>query len=109
MVWAANNPTPLICELHFSILGLSKGDYPLRIIRQIRIYLFPILEVGYFISPSQSKIMGSLEETLMKIRDPLFVIETSLEIIKQRGSDTKIEPEIKRIEAALDRIVQIIK
>ncbi|MEW6043887.1 MAG: hypothetical protein AB1608_06450 [Thermoproteota archaeon] len=53
--------------------------------------------------------MGTAEESLMKIRDPLFVIETSLEIIKQRGSDAKIAPEIKRIETALERIVQIIK
>lgn len=53
--------------------------------------------------------MGSAEETLMKIRDPLFVIETSLQIIKQRGSDDKIAHEINRIEAALERIGQIIK
>lgn len=53
--------------------------------------------------------MDTAEETLMRIRDPLFVIETSLEIIKQQTPDEKIAPEIKRIEAALSKIEQIIK
>lgn len=48
-------------------------------------------------------------EKIVKIRDPLFVIETSLEIIKSRSPDEKIQPEIERIESALTRIGKIIK
>jgi hypothetical protein len=44
----------------------------------------------------------------MLLRDPLFVIETALEIIKQRSSDDKIKPEIQRIETALTKIEKII-
>ncbi|WP_158507466.1 hypothetical protein [Candidatus Nitrosotenuis cloacae] len=49
------------------------------------------------------------DEKITKMRDPLFVIETSLEIIKQRSADDKIQPEIKRIESALTRLEQIMK
>jgi hypothetical protein len=45
----------------------------------------------------------------MKIRDPLFVIETALQIIKNRSNNEDIKPELKRIESALTRIEQIIK
>jgi hypothetical protein len=51
----------------------------------------------------------STDEKIVKLRDPLFVIETSLEIIKNRSSDEKIQPELKRIEYALTKIGQIIK
>lgn len=43
------------------------------------------------------------------MRDPLFVIGTSLEIIKQRSSDDAIKSEIERIASALTKIEQIIK
>ncbi|AJZ75112.2 hypothetical protein SU86_000450 [Candidatus Nitrosotenuis cloacae] len=55
-----------------------------------------------------SKLIQS-DEKITKMRDPLFVIETSLEIIKQRSADDKIQPEIKRIESALTRLEQIMK
>ena len=51
----------------------------------------------------------SEDEKIVRLRDPLFVIETSLEIIKNRSSDDKIRPELKRIESALARIGKIIK
>ena len=46
---------------------------------------------------------------LTKMRDPLFVIGTSLEIIKHQSTNTEITPEIKRIENALNRIEEILK
>ncbi|MGQ0771779.1 MAG: hypothetical protein ACT4NT_03290 [Nitrososphaerota archaeon] len=46
---------------------------------------------------------------MTRLRDPLFVIGTSLEIIKQRSQDDKIKPELKRIEDALTKIVQIMQ
>jgi hypothetical protein len=49
------------------------------------------------------------DEKIVKLRDPLFVIETSLEIIKNHSPDEKIQPELKRIESALTKIEQIIK
>ncbi|MEO9310599.1 MAG: hypothetical protein ABI337_09970 [Nitrososphaera sp.] len=97
-----------IVYLCLAVLYLAKAHRPC-IIYTFGIYLFPILEVGYFIMANQTDIMTDAEETLMKIRDPLFVIETSLQIIKQRDSNDKIAHEINRIEAALQRISQIIK
>ena len=49
------------------------------------------------------------DDALTKMRDPLFVIGTSLEIIKQRSSDNKIQPELKRIEGALLKIESLLK
>jgi hypothetical protein len=42
------------------------------------------------------------------IRDPLFVISTSLEIIKHKSDDESVQAEIKRIEKALEKICKII-
>jgi hypothetical protein len=53
--------------------------------------------------------LTNTEEQMMRLRDPLFVIGTSLEIIKQRSQDDKIKPELKRIEDALTKIVQIMQ
>lgn len=48
------------------------------------------------------------EEKLVHIRDPLFVIGTSLEIIKQTSKETEIKTELERIESALNKIGKII-
>lgn len=48
------------------------------------------------------------EDRQSSIRDPLFVISTSLEIIKHKSSDESILAEIKRIEKALEKIRKII-
>lgn len=53
--------------------------------------------------------LSDTDEKIVKIRDPLFVIETALAIIKNRSSDEQIRPELKRIESALTKIEQIIK
>ncbi len=42
------------------------------------------------------------------IRDPLFVISTSLEIIKHQSDDKSVQAEIMRIEKALEKICKII-
>lgn len=42
------------------------------------------------------------------IRDPLFVIATSLEIIKHKSNDKSIQTEVKRIENALEKIGKIV-
>jgi hypothetical protein len=42
------------------------------------------------------------------MRDPLFVITTSLEIIKHRSDDQTVQAEVQRIEKALDKIRNII-
>jgi hypothetical protein len=42
------------------------------------------------------------------IRDPLFVITTSLEIIKHQSDGKLVQAEIKRIEKALEKIRTII-
>jgi|GEM_PF-2788183 len=57
-----------------------------------------------------TKIMHLIEckEKLTQMRDPLFVINTSLEIIRQRSSDKTIAPEIQRIQLALSKIDQIM-
>lgn len=49
------------------------------------------------------------DDEITKMRDPLFVIETSLEIIKQRSTDDKIQPEIQRIKDALTKIEHLLK
>lgn len=53
--------------------------------------------------------MTKADEKITKLRDPLFVIETSLQIIKNRSSDKTITPELERIENALTKIEQIMK
>lgn len=52
--------------------------------------------------------MATCDEKLVSMRDPLFVINTSLEIIKHQSADESIQPEIKRIEMALDKINKIL-
>lgn len=42
------------------------------------------------------------------IRDPLFVISTSLEIIKHKSNDKSIHAEIQRIEKALKKICKTL-
>lgn len=46
---------------------------------------------------------------LTELRDPLFVISASLKIIKHQSADTKLSPEIKRIETALSKIEKIMR
>lgn len=53
--------------------------------------------------------MSSTNEKMTQIRDPLFVIGASLEIIRQRANDSTVEPEIQRIKSALAKIEQIIQ
>jgi len=71
--------------------------------------VFPILAEQFFIIKCQVSALPDTEEKIVKLRDPLFVIETSLAIIKNRSSDEKIQPELERIASALTRIEQIIK
>jgi hypothetical protein len=49
------------------------------------------------------------EEKLIMMRDPLFVINASIQIIKQRKSDEQVDMEIKRIQSALDKIGKIMQ
>jgi hypothetical protein len=53
--------------------------------------------------------LASTDEKLTRLRDPLFVIGLSLEIIKQRSSDTEVQSELKRIGDAMTKIEQIIQ
>lgn len=53
--------------------------------------------------------MNSTVDKMAQLRDPLFVISTSIEIIKQRSGDAPVETEIKRIRSALAKIEQIIQ
>jgi len=53
--------------------------------------------------------LASSDEKLTRLREPLFVIGLSLEIIKQRSSDAQVHLELKRIGDALTKIEQIIK
>jgi len=52
--------------------------------------------------------MSQADDKITQLRDPLFVINTSLEIIKSRSTDDGINPELRRIKAALEKIDQII-
>lgn len=52
--------------------------------------------------------MVTSDEKLTQMRDPLFVINAALEIIKLKPIDESIKPEIKRIESALNNINKII-
>lgn len=45
---------------------------------------------------------------LTELRDPLFVLSTSLKILKHQSTDTKLNPEIKRMETALNKIEKIM-
>ena len=49
------------------------------------------------------------DNALVSIRDPLFVIGTSLEIIKNQSDQKVIQTEIQRMEKALEKISKIIK
>lgn len=53
--------------------------------------------------------MPSTDETIVRIRDPLFVISTSLEIIKHQSGTKGITTEIKRIETAIEKINNMIR
>jgi hypothetical protein len=53
--------------------------------------------------------LAATDEKLTRIRDPLFVIELSLEIIKQRSSDERIKADLQRIGTAVTKIEQIIQ
>ncbi|CDI05885.1 hypothetical protein [Candidatus Nitrosotenuis uzonensis] len=53
--------------------------------------------------------MTQTEEKITMMRDPLFVISASIQIIKQRKSDEQIDMEIKRIQSALDKIGKIMQ
>ncbi|CAE6497141.1 MAG: hypothetical protein QXE84_04140 [Candidatus Nitrosotenuis sp.] len=53
--------------------------------------------------------MTQPEEKLTMMRDPLFVISASIQIIKQRKSDEQVDMEIKRIQSALDKIGKIMQ
>lgn len=46
---------------------------------------------------------------ITEMRDPLFVITTSLKIMKQQSTDSELNPEIKRMETALNRIEKILR
>jgi hypothetical protein len=46
---------------------------------------------------------------LTELRDPLFVISTSLKILKHQSEDAKLGPEIKRMETALSKIEKIMQ
>ncbi len=48
------------------------------------------------------------DNQLVSIRDPLFVIVASLEIIKHQSSNKSVQDEVKRIEKALDKINKMI-
>lgn len=49
------------------------------------------------------------EEKMVMLRDPLFVISASVEILRQRKSDEQLDLEIKRIQSALDKIGNIMR
>ena len=53
--------------------------------------------------------MSVQDKILVSIRDPLFVIGTSLEIIKNQSDQKIIQAEIQRMEKALEKISKIIK
>lgn len=55
-----------------------------------------------------SHYVTTCDEKLISMRDPLFVISASLEIIKHQSDDKSIQPEIKRIETALDKINKML-
>ncbi len=55
-----------------------------------------------------SYCMAVTDNPLVGIRDPLFVIVASLEIIKHQSSNKSIQDEVKRIEKALDKINKMI-
>ena len=59
-----------------------------------------MVRMSYYVSMAKS-IPSSM-------RDPLFVITTSLEIIKHRSDDQTVQAEVQRIEKALDKIRNII-
>lgn len=52
--------------------------------------------------------MSMADNALVGIRDPLFVIVASLEIIKHQSSNKSVQDEVKRIEKALDKINKMI-
>lgn len=52
--------------------------------------------------------MSVNDNALVGMRDPLFVIVASLEIIKHQSSNKLIQDEVKRIEKALDKINKMI-
>jgi len=53
--------------------------------------------------------LASTDEKLKRLREPLFVIGLSLEIIKQRSLDAQVHLELRRIGDAMAKIEQIIK
>lgn len=55
-----------------------------------------------------SYCVSMTDNPLIGIRDPLFVIVASLEIIKHQSSNKSIQDEVKRIEKALDKINKMI-
>ena len=55
------------------------------------------------------KLAQDESKKLTELRDPLFVISASLKIIKHQSPDTKLSPEIKRIETALSKIEKIMQ
>ena len=55
-----------------------------------------------------SYYVSMIDNPLVGIRDPLFVIVASLEIIKHQSSNKSIQDEVKRIEKALDKINKMI-
>lgn len=48
------------------------------------------------------------DNAIPNIRDPLFVISASLEIIKHKSNDKSIHEEIQRIEKALEKIYKTL-
>jgi hypothetical protein len=58
---------------------------------------------------TKPQYLANTDDKMTLLADPLFVIATSLEIIKHLSGNEKIVPEIKRIESALTKIGQIIK
>ena len=46
---------------------------------------------------------------ITELRDPLFVISASLEIMKRQSTGSELDPEIKRMETALNRIEKIMQ
>lgn len=73
--------------------------------------LFPVLAEQSFISNSRNddKLTQMESKKITELRDPLFVITTSLKIMKHQSTDSELNPEIKRMETALSRIEKIIR
>jgi len=69
---------------------------------------FQLWQSGFLYLVRMSYCIHMSEVIQSSIRDPLFVISTSLEIIKHKSDDKSVQAEIQRIEKALEKICKII-